>query len=64
LTAAGISSKAEESSTTLGKKYARTDEIGIPFGITIYGDTIDRDVVTLRERDSTGQIVVPVRVLL
>lgn len=31
----GISNKTDLSGATLGKKYARTDEIGIPFGITV-----------------------------
>jgi len=30
-----MSSEVDESSTTLGKKYARTDEIGIPYAVTI-----------------------------
>jgi len=30
-----ISSKVDDSGSSIGKRYARTDEVGIPFGITI-----------------------------
>jgi glycyl-tRNA synthetase len=63
LTGAGISCKVDDTSTTIGKRYARTDEIGIPFGITIDFETIekpDTPTVTLRERDSTAQIRIPI----
>ncbi len=45
---------------SIGKRYARADEIGIPFGITIDYDTMDDNTVTIRERDSTDQIRVDV----
>jgi glycyl-tRNA synthetase len=41
-------------------RYARTDEIGIPFGVTVDFDTLKDNTVTLRERDSTNQIRVNV----
>ena len=45
--------------TTIGKRYARTDELGIPFAITVDRDTLDagakQGTVTVRERDSTSQ---------
>jgi glycyl-tRNA synthetase len=31
----GISSKIDDGSASIGKRYARTDEIGIPFGLTL-----------------------------
>lgn len=42
-------------------RYARTDEIGIPFAITVDFDTIEKDsslfeTVTVRERDSMQQV--------
>ncbi len=44
---------------TIGKRYARMDEAGTPFCLTIDGSTIDpgpeHDTVTLRERDSKAQ---------
>ncbi|EUD65926.1 glycyl-tRNA synthetase [Plasmodium inui San Antonio 1] len=51
-----ISSKIDNSSVSIGKKYARTDEIGIPFAVTIDFQTVKDKTVTLRERDSMLQI--------
>jgi len=59
LTKAGISNKTDTSGQSVGKRYARADELGTPFGITVdYKTLVDEDV-TLRERDSTKQIRVP-----
>lgn len=44
-----------DESGSIGRRYARADEIGIPFGITIDYDTIKDDTVTIRERDTTKQ---------
>lgn len=55
LTLAGISAKVDESSQTIGKRYARTDELGIPFGITVDFKTIQDDTVTLRDLHTTKQ---------
>jgi len=35
LTRAGVSCKVDDSGVTVGKRYARTDECGIPFAITV-----------------------------
>jgi len=35
LTKIGVSCKVDDGNATIGKRYARTDEIGIPFGITV-----------------------------
>ncbi|EGV66296.1 Glycine--tRNA ligase 1, mitochondrial [Yamadazyma tenuis] len=48
--------KVDDSSTSIGKRYSRNDELGTPFGITIDFDSIKDDSVTLRERDSTKQV--------
>ncbi len=45
---------------SIGKRYARQDEAGTPFGVTIDFDTLGetpelRDTVTLRDRDTTKQ---------
>jgi glycyl-tRNA synthetase len=40
---------------SIGKRYARTDEIGVPFAITIDYDTMKDNAVTLRERNSMEQ---------
>ncbi|HSI36592.1 MAG: glycine--tRNA ligase [Phycisphaerae bacterium] len=40
---------------SIGKRYARMDEIGTPFAITVDGQTLQDQTVTLRERDSMAQ---------
>ena len=40
---------------TIGKRYARMDEIGAPFCITIDGQTKEDGTVTVRERDTMSQ---------
>jgi glycyl-tRNA synthetase len=44
---------------SIGKRYRRQDEIGTPWGVTIDGQTIEDDTVTLRDRDSLEQVRVP-----
>lgn len=61
LTKRGISHKVDDSSAKIGKRYARTDEIGIPFGITIDYLTLEDNTVTLRERDSMKQVRIPIK---
>ncbi|SBT45606.1 glycine--tRNA ligase, putative (GlyRS) [Plasmodium ovale wallikeri] len=51
-----ISCKIDNSGVSIGKKYARTDEIGIPFAATIDFQTLKDKTITLRERDSMHQI--------
>lgn len=42
---------------TIGKRYARTDEIGVPFAVTVDFQSVEGDgSVTLRERDSMTQV--------
>ncbi len=60
---AGIPVKVDDQAVSIGRRYARTDEIGIPFGITIDGQTIDHGTVTMRERDTTSQVRVKVCIL-
>jgi glycyl-tRNA synthetase len=40
---------------SIGKRYARMDEIGTPFSVTIDGQTKEDQTVTIRERDSMSQ---------
>jgi glycyl-tRNA synthetase len=44
----------------IGRRYRRQDEVGTPFGVTIDHQTMQDDTVTLRERDSTQQIRMPI----
>ncbi|MFT5058011.1 MAG: glycyl-tRNA synthetase, partial [Planctomycetota bacterium] len=39
----------------IGRRYRRQDEVGTPFCITVDGDTLADDVVTVRHRDSMEQ---------
>jgi glycyl-tRNA synthetase len=52
----GISSKVDDSSASIGKRYSRNDELGTPLGITIDFQTIEDKSITLRDRDSTKQV--------
>ncbi|PGH13945.1 hypothetical protein AJ79_03360 [Helicocarpus griseus UAMH5409] len=52
----GISNRVDNSSASIGKRYARNDELGTPFGITVDFETVKDGSVTLRERDSTKQV--------
>ncbi|XP_075070188.1 glycine--tRNA ligase [Mixophyes fleayi] len=58
LTRNGVSHKVDDSSGSIGRRYARTDEIGVAFGITIDFDTVNRTphTATLRDRDTMRQI--------
>jgi len=57
LTECDVSHKIDDSSGSIGKRYARTDEVAIPFGITIDFDSFKEPrTVTLRDRDSTLQV--------
>ncbi|CAM9263679.1 unnamed protein product, partial [Heterosigma akashiwo] len=60
LSAAGVTNKADTASGSLGRRYARADELGVPYGVTVDPDTLTRDTVTLRERDTCAQIRLPV----
>jgi len=41
---------------SIGRRYARADEIGVPIGITVDYDTLENDTVTIRDRDSWRQV--------
>ncbi len=40
---------------SIGKRYARMDEVGTPYCVTIDGQTLQDQTVTVRERDSATQ---------
>ena len=44
---------------SIGKRYRRQDEIGTPFCVTVDFDTVEKDAVTVRMRDSMEQITLP-----
>jgi glycyl-tRNA synthetase len=44
-----------DESAAIGRRYRRLDEVGTPYCVTIDGDTLKDDVVTVRERDTMQQ---------
>ena len=57
-----ITHKTNPFSGSIGKRYSRSDEIGIPFAITVDYDSLKEPYsVTIGERDSMEQIRVNVR---
>jgi glycyl-tRNA synthetase len=53
---AGFTAQYDESGS-IGRRYARSDEIGTPLAITIdYDNTLANEVVTIRDRDSWTQV--------
>ena len=59
LNAFGVSSKVDDAGQAIGRRYARTDECGIPYALTVDQDTLDRDEITIRELDSMAQVRMP-----
>lgn len=52
---AGLNVACDEQQS-IGKRYAKHDEIGTPFCITVDPDTLKDNTVTLRNRDSAQQV--------
>ena len=48
----------------IGRRYRRQDEIGTPLVVTVDFDSLDDKAVTIRDRDTTGQVRVPIDELL
>jgi glycyl-tRNA synthetase len=47
----------------IGRRYRRQDEIGTPYCVTVDFESLDDQSVTIRERDSTEQVRVPIQAL-
>ena len=45
-----------DTSGTIGRRYARADEIGIPYAVTLDSETLTDNTVTVRDRDTKKQI--------
>ncbi|KAJ9112845.1 hypothetical protein QFC20_002173 [Naganishia adeliensis] len=54
---AGVASRVDASGASIGKRYARNDELGTPYGCTIDFASVANGTLTLRERDSTDQLI-------
>jgi Glycyl-tRNA synthetase (class II) len=52
----GISNRVDDSSASIGKRYARNDELGTPLGITVDFQSVKDQTFTLRDRDTTKQV--------
>jgi len=53
-----------DSSKSIGRRYARADEIGVPWAITVDHQTLDDGTVTVRRRDDQKQIRTDINQLL
>ena len=53
-----------EESGSIGKRYRRGDAIGIPYAITVDDATLEQETVTVRDRDTMEQCVIPVSELI
>jgi len=60
LTAQGLSAFVDDSSQSIGKRYSRADELGVPFALTFDYESLNDKQVTVRERDSTKQVRMPI----
>ncbi|MFT3855411.1 MAG: glycine--tRNA ligase [Ilumatobacteraceae bacterium] len=48
---------------SIGKRYRRQDEIGTPLCVTVDFESLEDDAVTIRDRDTTEQVRVPLDAL-
>jgi glycyl-tRNA synthetase len=53
-----------DTTQSIGRRYRRQDEVGTPWCVTIDFDSLTDDAVTVRDRDTTEQVRVPVDGLL
>ena len=58
----GFTAELDETGS-IGRRYARADEAGVPLGITVDYDTLTDNSVTIRDRDSWQQVRTPIRSL-
>lgn len=57
-----ISHKIDDMSGSIGRRYVRSDEIGIPYNVTIDFNSLKMpNTVTIRERDTKEQLRIPLR---
>ncbi len=50
---------AYDDAGSIGRRYRRQDEIGTPYCVTVDYDTLERDTVTVRDRDTATQRRLP-----
>eukprot|EP00605_Chrysophyceae_sp_TOSAG23-4_P000546 GSChrysophyteH1.ASY1.ANO1.615.1 assembled CDS len=62
--AAGIVCRVDSSAGTVGRRYSRADELGVPFGVTVDFTSLQDDTVTLRDRNTMAQVRIPIAELV
>ena len=45
---------------SIGKRYRRADAVGTPYCITIDDETLNNDMVTIRDRDTMQQVTIKI----
>ncbi len=50
-----------DQSGSIGRRYARQDEAGTPYCLTIDFQTLEDDTLTIRDRDTKEQERIPIR---
>lgn len=50
-----------DESGSIGRRYARMDEVGTPYCITVDFDSLQKHDVTIRDRDSTKQVRIKIK---
>lgn len=55
----GVSVRYDDNQS-IGKRYAKHDEIGTPYCLTVDSDTLEDQCVTIRDRDTTEQQRIPI----
>jgi len=53
-----------DTTQSIGRRYRRQDEVGTPWCVTVDFDSLEDEAVTVRDRDTTEQVRVPVSGLL
>ena len=48
---------------SIGRRYARADEVGTPYCVTVDHRTLEDDTMTIRDRDATSQVRVKIEEL-
>jgi len=46
---------------SIGKRYRRADQIGVPYCLTVDFDTLNDNQVTIRDRDTMQQVRIPIK---
>jgi glycyl-tRNA synthetase len=49
---------------SIGRRYRRQDEVGTPWCVTVDFDSLEDNAVTIRDRDTTEQVRIPIPELL